>query len=80
MFWVGLEPTIPTSERAKTVHALDRSATVTGKVKYGRKYSVRKRTGEKEFWLNTRLLEANMVVQIHAEGNAQSKSLRNNWT
>jgi hypothetical protein len=27
---VGLEPTIPVSERAKTVHALDRSATVTG--------------------------------------------------
>jgi hypothetical protein len=26
---VGFEPTIPTSERAKTVHALDRSATVT---------------------------------------------------
>jgi hypothetical protein len=26
---VGLEPTIPTSERVKTVHALDRSATVT---------------------------------------------------
>jgi hypothetical protein len=27
---VGFEPTIPTSERAKTVHALDRSAIVTG--------------------------------------------------
>jgi hypothetical protein len=27
---VGFEPTIPGSERAKTVHALDRSATVTG--------------------------------------------------
>jgi hypothetical protein len=27
---VGLKPTIPASERAKTVHALDRSATVTG--------------------------------------------------
>jgi hypothetical protein len=27
---VGFEPTIPASERAKTVHALDRSATVTG--------------------------------------------------
>jgi hypothetical protein len=30
MPWMGLEPTIPGSERAKTVHALDRSATVTG--------------------------------------------------
>jgi hypothetical protein len=28
---VGFEPTIPASERAKTVHVLDRSATVTGK-------------------------------------------------
>jgi hypothetical protein len=27
---VGFEPMIPTSERAKIVHALDRSATVTG--------------------------------------------------
>jgi hypothetical protein len=30
MPWVGLKLTIPASERAKTVHALDRSATVTG--------------------------------------------------
>jgi hypothetical protein len=30
MPWVGFEPTIPGSERAKTVHALDRSTTVTG--------------------------------------------------
>jgi hypothetical protein len=27
---VGFEPVIPASEGAKTVHALDRSATVTG--------------------------------------------------
>jgi hypothetical protein len=31
MPYVRFEPTIPASERAKTVHALDRSATVTGK-------------------------------------------------
>jgi hypothetical protein len=30
MPFVGFEPTIPVSERAKTVHALDRSVTVTG--------------------------------------------------
>jgi hypothetical protein len=30
MPWGGIEPTIPASEQAKTVHALDRSATVTG--------------------------------------------------
>jgi hypothetical protein len=28
--WVGFEPTIPAFERAKTVHALDRAATVIG--------------------------------------------------
>jgi hypothetical protein len=28
--WVGFETTIPASERAKTVHALDRAVTVTG--------------------------------------------------
>jgi hypothetical protein len=30
MSCVGFKPTIPASEREKTVHALDRSATVTG--------------------------------------------------
>jgi hypothetical protein len=30
MHRVGLEPTIPVFERAKTVHALDRAATVIG--------------------------------------------------
>jgi hypothetical protein len=29
---VGFEPTIPASEWAKTVRALDRSATVTGQI------------------------------------------------
>jgi hypothetical protein len=33
---VGFEHTIPASERAKTVHALDRSATVTGSCIYYR--------------------------------------------
>jgi hypothetical protein len=35
MSCVGFKPTIPTSERAKTVHALDRSATVTGMLSLG---------------------------------------------
>jgi hypothetical protein len=30
MPWVEFEPMVPASERAKTVHALGRSATVTG--------------------------------------------------
>jgi hypothetical protein len=30
MTWVGFEPTIKAVERAKTVHALDRAATVIG--------------------------------------------------
>jgi hypothetical protein len=34
MPWVEFEPTVPASERAKTVHALDRSATVTGNAVY----------------------------------------------
>jgi hypothetical protein len=29
---VGLEPTIPGFEQAKTVHALDRAATVLGRI------------------------------------------------
>jgi hypothetical protein len=32
MLCVGFEPTIPASEPAKTVHVLDRSATVTGRL------------------------------------------------
>jgi hypothetical protein len=34
MPWVGFEPMIPASERAKAVHALDRSARVTGPEDY----------------------------------------------
>jgi hypothetical protein len=30
MAGIGFEPTITASERAKTLHALDRAATVTG--------------------------------------------------
>jgi hypothetical protein len=36
MPWVRFEPTIPASERAKTVYALDRLATVTGRCPYTR--------------------------------------------
>jgi hypothetical protein len=32
MPWVGFEPTIPAFERVKTVHALDRTATVTARI------------------------------------------------
>jgi hypothetical protein len=31
---MGFEPTTPVFERAKTVHGLDRAATVIGKFKY----------------------------------------------
>jgi hypothetical protein len=34
MPWLGFEPTIPASKRVKTVHALDRAATVTGPTCY----------------------------------------------
>jgi hypothetical protein len=33
MPWVGFEPTIPAFERAKTIHASDRAATVIGSVR-----------------------------------------------
>jgi hypothetical protein len=36
---MGFEPTIPASERAKTVHAIDLSATVTGEYLIGYTYS-----------------------------------------
>jgi hypothetical protein len=35
MSFVGVEPTIPASERSKRVHALDRSVTVTDNETYG---------------------------------------------
>jgi hypothetical protein len=35
MPWLGFEPTIPASERAKTVHALDRTAAVNGVIHAG---------------------------------------------
>jgi hypothetical protein len=39
---VGFEPTIPVFERAKTVHALDRAATVIGSCRYTKfKYEIR---------------------------------------
>jgi hypothetical protein len=34
MPWVGFEPTIPAFELAKTVHVLDRAATVIGVCEY----------------------------------------------
>jgi hypothetical protein len=38
MTQVGFEPTIPLFERAKTVHALDRAATVMGSYIYIKRY------------------------------------------
>jgi hypothetical protein len=40
---VGFEHTIPASERAKTFHALDRSATVTGRFNYSVYYIEREK-------------------------------------
>jgi hypothetical protein len=34
--WVGIEPTIPALDRAKTFHASDRAATVIGNITYSR--------------------------------------------
>jgi hypothetical protein len=41
---VGFERTIPASEQAKTVHALDRSATVTGKANLKKKSAYQMKT------------------------------------
>jgi hypothetical protein len=49
--WVGFETTIPTPERAKTVHALDRAATVT----YSWGTSPSKTTNEREDIIATRM-------------------------
>jgi hypothetical protein len=38
MPWVGFEPTIPALERAKTIHALDRAATLIGFLASKRNY------------------------------------------
>jgi hypothetical protein len=46
MPWVGFKPTIPASKWAKTVHALDRAATVTGTTELRRKLNW--------WWLQTR--------------------------
>jgi hypothetical protein len=35
MPWAEFEPTIPALERAKTVHALDRAASMVGKIYVG---------------------------------------------
>jgi hypothetical protein len=45
---VGFEPTIPASERAKTVHALDRAATVIGTRSSETQFYILKYTG---LWL-----------------------------
>jgi hypothetical protein len=37
MPWVGFEPTIPVFEREKTVHALDRAATVSAATDKGKR-------------------------------------------
>jgi hypothetical protein len=48
--WVGLEPTIPAFERAKTIHALDHVANVTGTwMKYGTVFSLRLMKHRREF-------------------------------
>jgi hypothetical protein len=44
---VGFEHTIPASERAKTVHASDRAATVTGKHSDNFTFTLRKHNTEK---------------------------------
>jgi hypothetical protein len=48
MPWVGFELTIPASERAKTLHGLDRSATVTGELNIYIQIFPKKKTSNSE--------------------------------
>jgi hypothetical protein len=47
---LGFGPTIPASERAKTVHALDRSATVTGSITNYHSHNCSVKTWDKKLW------------------------------
>jgi hypothetical protein len=51
MPWVGFEPTVPASARAKIVHALDRSVTVTGRLD-DCWVIIWRECGRKQFWPN----------------------------
>jgi hypothetical protein len=50
MPWVRFEPTVPALERAKTVHALDRSDTVTGPVTANRLQEINLETVVENIW------------------------------
>jgi hypothetical protein len=63
MFRVGFEPTTPVFERAKTVHALDRSAIVIGlqRCQYRKLYIV-------ELWEENKLKRTGKMRSWHSQG------------
>jgi hypothetical protein len=72
---VGFEFTIPTSERAKTVHAIDRSATVTANVSNTGIYCSRNKVGTVYLAQYTRIFE-NYTVNINALCNSCDYSIQ----
>jgi hypothetical protein len=66
---VGFEPTTPVFQRAKTVHALDRAATVIGKqtATFNKKYLVADRN------VNRNVIVGSKVVILLAAAECNSK-------
>jgi hypothetical protein len=59
MSWVGFEPKIPTSERAKTVHALDDSTSVTGWGRLG--FPPPQKGGGAKYFLSTNIMFLDII-------------------
>jgi hypothetical protein len=61
MPWVAFEPTVPVFEKVKTVHALDRAATVSGEITY---IHVQREEwwNEQKVWLFTYFIYSFMVI------------------
>jgi hypothetical protein len=62
---VGFEPKIPASERAKIVHALDRSATVTG---YNDLFVIKNLFSH--VWLQMTCIEKQMINELRTDFSA----------
>jgi hypothetical protein len=67
MHWVGFELTISEFERAKTVHALDRSATVTGE-----QTIIILNYLQESFWGNTKFRNEMYKLSIDADRNLKT--------
>jgi hypothetical protein len=64
MFQLGLEPTIPVFERAKTAHALDRAVTVIGFLTYNCRCEIKKYLAVVFFIIGGAVLSSYVSVQV----------------